>query len=73
MYIITEEMIKQLCETSVNWRRITTCLGIPDHRNPITSGEMIILRSSSRGEIIRVYMGTFTTALRIKKIQSNSQ
>ena len=72
MYIITKEMIKQLCETSINWRRITTCLESPTTDNPSTSCELVILRSSSRGEIIRVYMGTFTTALRIKKIQSNS-
>ena len=36
-----------------------------------SSCEMIILRNESRGGIIRVCMGIFTTALK-KKIQSNS-
>ena len=36
-----------------------------------SSCEMIILRNKSRGGIIRVCMGIFTTALK-KKIQSNS-
>ena len=38
---------------------------------PCSSCEMIILRNKSRGGIIRVCMGIFTTALK-KKIQSNS-
>ena len=29
-YIITKEMIEQLCETGMNWRSIATCLGISD-------------------------------------------
>ena len=35
--------------------------------------EMIILRNNSYGGITRVCMGIFTTALRNKKISSNSQ
>ena len=36
---------------------------------PSSSGEMIILRNNSQGEIIRVCIGIFTTALRNKKIR----
>jgi len=29
-YVITKEMIEQLCETGMSWRSIATCLGISD-------------------------------------------
>ena len=41
--------------------------------SPSSSCEMIIFRNKSHGEIIRVCMGVFTTALRNKKNKSNSQ
>ena len=40
---------------------------------PNSSCEMIILRNTSHGGIIRVCVGIFTTALRNKKNTSNSQ
>ena len=40
----------------------------PNHRQPSLQLEMIILRNNKHGEITRVCMGIFTTALRNKKI-----
>ena len=45
----------------------------PSTGGPSSGCEMIILRNKSHGEIIRVCFGIFTTDVRNKKIQSNSQ
>ena len=47
-----------------NETRSTSCTG-----GPSSSCEMIILRNNGHGEIIRVCMGIFTTALRNEKIR----
>ena len=44
--------------------RFSTYIG---KARPSSSGEMIILRNNSQGEVIRVCIGIFTTALRNKK------